>query len=150
MSQSRLERLVKRLIAAGCNRRNIAIQGTCCDGNDDIVRLAQEGGDWTMRYWERGQASEETFRSSNFDEALKKYESYVMSIEHWHMVAFTRDAGAVERVRQQLFDIGIKAKENNIPYFNTENDYVFRLFVVGSQIFEVEEKFGTRVIINEG
>lgn len=149
MSLDKLRSLHQRLLLAGCNNRYIAIEGVI-SGNDDVFRLSLQDKVWNIGYWERGKQRHTEYESRDIDDAIKRYEHKIMSIQHTHFIAVTRDERKILRIQADLQKHEIQYTRNDIPNFNGPKDHMYRLYVIGKDIFEVERIFGKREFVREG
>jgi hypothetical protein len=132
-----LKELYNRLIAEGCNR--FYIDGIGGPHNDDVECLGFQNGEWLVYYTERGQVGHVLFRSDDQQKAIDYYYRHVMSMEHWHLAVMTRSKEVVNEVRKKLEKRLIKTIQNDIPSYSKQGDVVFRLFVTGKDVFQLDK-----------
>lgn len=132
-----LQELHDQLLAEGCNRFYIA--GVGGPVSDDVVCLGLHNGNWEVFYVERGQSSKPIFSTTDEQEAINFYCRYVMSLEHRHLIVFTRSAQVLDAYKTLMGNQGIKTIQNDIPHFAAVSDRIFRLFVVNKDIFRAKE-----------
>ncbi|MEL1244799.1 hypothetical protein AAEO56_11045 [Flavobacterium sp. DGU11] len=134
-----LKELHDKLVAEGCNR--FCIEGIGQQSDDDVEQLGLNDGKWEVRYFERGRAEKTLFSTADKDEAIRYYYNYIMKIEHWHIIAFTRSFDIFNAHKEKLEAAGIKTIQNDIPYYAGPEDRVYRLFVTNKDIFKAREIF---------
>ncbi|AWH84709.1 hypothetical protein HYN59_06055 [Flavobacterium album] len=142
-----LKELHDKLVSEGCNR--FCIEGIGRQEFDDIERLEMNDGRWEVRYYERGQAGETLFSTADMDEAIKYYYNYVMSIQHRHLIAFSRSQSIVAKYKARLEAHGITTVEYTIPNYSAADDPVYGLVVINKDIFKARELFGTVPYIDD-
>lgn len=133
-----LGELYNKFIEEGCNR--FYIDGIGGPQPDDVECLGLNNGKWEVYYIERGQKSNPIFSTIDKDEAIKFYYDYIMKIEHWHIVAFTRSLNILNSYKNELEKYGVRTIQNDIPDYNITGDRVYRLFVTNKDIFIAKEK----------
>ncbi len=129
-----LNELYDQLIAEGCVR--FCIEGIGAQSYDDMERLEMKAGQWQVNYYERGQVVETLFSGPDKQEAIRFYYDYVMKIQHWHLVVFTRSLAVFNWHKDILENLGIGTIQNDIE---EEHDYKYRLFVTNKDIFNAKE-----------
>lgn len=134
-----LRELYNKMISEGFNR--FYIEGIGGPVFDDVECLGKIGSEWAVYYVERGQKSNPMFTSNSQDEAVDYYYKRVASIEHWHMIVFTRSKSLMEERRKTLENQNIRVIQNDIPHYSKTDDRVYRLFVVNKDIFKAKELF---------
>jgi hypothetical protein len=132
-----LQALHDELIAAGCNR--FYIVGIGGPQSDDVECLSVENGEWVVYYTERGQASKPLFSTPDKQKAIQFYYQHILSLEHWHLITFTRSSEIMTSRKQELQAAGIGTIQNDIPSYNRAGDHVFRLFVINKDIFKARQ-----------
>lgn len=134
-----LNDLHNKFLAEGFNRFFIEGIGGPCP--DDVEVLGKIGPEWAVYYVERGQKSKPLFSSTSLALAIEFYYNHIASIEHWHLIAFTRSKTIVEARRAQLENLNIRVIQNDIPHYSKSGDCVYRLFVVNKDIFKANDLF---------
>ncbi len=132
-----LRELYDKLISEGCN--HFYIDGVGGPHSDDVEHLGETDGVWEVYYTERGVKSDPLFSTRDKDVAIKYYLDHVLSIEHWHLVAFTRSSEILDSYRHQLEAAGLRTIQNDIPSYAVRGDRVLRLFVTNKDIFRARE-----------
>ncbi len=142
-----LQELYNKMISEGFNRFYIeGIGGPVCD---DVECLGQNGQEWAVYYIERGQKSSPRFTTNSQVEAMDYYYKHVASIEHWHMILFTRSKSLMELRRTELENQNIRVIQNDIPHYSKTGDRIYRLFVVNKDIFRATELFDVIPLYDE-
>ena len=128
----------KKLIAEGCSTQNFTI------GNhgSDVYCLCNKNGMWSVFYTERGIDHPPIFSSISEEEACKFFYSYIIKMEHWHIVGFYKDNNLAKAMESKLSNLGIRFIRNDIPAYHAQNDPRYRIFVVGKDIFKFKDAFG--------
>ncbi len=142
-----LKELYDKFIAEGCNR--FCIEGIGGQRFDDIERLEMNNGTWEVNYYERGRARDTLFSSVDKQEAIHFYDDFVMKIQHWHLVAFTRSFDVFNAYRATLESHGIRTIQNDIPDYASTNDHIYRLIVINKDIFRAKELFEKLPYVDE-
>ena len=142
-----LNELHDNLISEGCNR--FYIDGIGGPQSDDVERLGLTNGNWEVYYIERGKRSVAFFSTTDKDEAISFYYDYVMKIEHWHIVVFSRSIEIFNYYKKELEQYGIRTIQNDIPAYQRSGDHVYRLFVTNKDIFTAKEKLENIPYIDE-
>ncbi|MGX7688158.1 hypothetical protein ACWA1C_13425 [Flectobacillus roseus] len=133
-----LKELYNKFINDGYN--NFYIDGIGGPRPDDVHCLGFDNQIWTVYYIERGQKSNPIFSTNDKDAAIKFYSDVVSTIEHWHLIAFTRSTQILSDYKQTLEKMNVKTIQNDIPDFSKSGDRVYRLFVVNRDIFVAKEQ----------
>jgi hypothetical protein len=143
-----LNGLYNQLLTAGCNR--FYIDGVGGPQHDDVDCLGCNQGVWEVYYMERGHASPPFFSTPHLQEAIDYYYQHIMSIEHWHLVTFTRSFQLKENRKIQLQQAGIPIIENNIPNYAQPGDLVYRQFITNEHIFKAKQLLIVVPYMDEG
>lgn len=137
-----LQKLHDKLIAEGCSTSNFHIEGIGPLGSD-VFCLGEEFGVWEVFYSERGTKGEVLFSNPIKERAIQFFYDYILRIDHWHLITFTRSEELFHTYKKRLSDAGIKTIQNDIPHYSHHEDRIYRLFVVNKDIFKARKIFGT-------
>jgi uncharacterized C2H2 Zn-finger protein len=96
---------------------------------------------WKIYYTERGMKGEIFFSSNDIDDVMKYYKEYILKMDHWHLIVFTRSKEIINNYKKVLEENKIRIIQNDIPSYKSSGDRVFRLFVINKDIFKVKELF---------
>ncbi|RZJ70108.1 hypothetical protein [Flavobacterium sp.] len=135
----KLQDLHNELISKGCNL--FFIDGIGGPIDSDVEHLGFFDPNWEVYYSERGQKGKVFLSTPDISEAIAFYRKHILSIEHWHLIAFTRSADVLEKYRFGLEKVRIKTIQNDLPDYSQRNDRIYRLFVVNKSIFEALRLF---------
>jgi hypothetical protein len=136
-----LQALYDKFISKGCNR--FYIDGVGGPQSDDVECFGENNGQWEIYYIERGQKSKPLFSCTDKTEAIAYYYKHVLSLEHRHLIAFTRSNEIMASKKRALESFGIRTIQNDIPHYRTIGDRIFRLFVNNQDIFKATEILNT-------
>jgi hypothetical protein len=139
----KLKTLYNELLMEGCNKFYIRDVGGGYSSPDGIDMLDYIDNKWCVYYTERGLKHKPIFSSESLDDAIAFYRNHILSIQHWHLIVFSRSKKTIEYYKNKISAEGIEVRQNDIPHYSQVNDRVFRLFVLNKDIFRVREIFQT-------
>lgn len=137
-----LQQLEDDLLEAGCNLGNFVIGYPKGRIVDDAFRLAERDGVWTIAYTERGTDAEPEFTSTDRDAACRRFYELLTSQQHWHLVGRFRKHGDAGRLEQRLLQMGLQPIRNDLPPSVLPGGAIFRVFVLGREVFAARAAFG--------
>ena len=144
----KISELRAKLITAGCDADRFAIgdeSGDCsdCVAKDDAYCLVKRGGTWSVVYVQRGRIDDTPlFATESADEACEYFYAFMTRHIHRHLVAFLKDERRVTELEAALRKADLDTVRNDIPAYNGPDDPRYRLFVVGTDVFEARKILG--------
>ena len=140
-----IQELEKRLEEEACSRAHYSIGVR----DSDVFCLENQNGTWRMFYTERGLDQDAIFESQSEEEACDFFFKYMTTrIRHDHLAGYFISVEKAEALAATLKEHGIESYRNDIPYHGWE-DPRFRVFVIGKDIFKVQELFENLPIRDE-
>ena len=130
------ESLKKRLKDEGYSESYYSVR---CRNNDTFA-LDQFDGEWWVFYTERGIVSDPEFRSESEEAACAYLWEKMQHIRQDHLVGWFTDLTHAQEFSRALTWRGLKNHINHIPR-PVLPQTVYRVFVYGKAIFEVQRDF---------
>lgn len=94
---------------------------------------------WIVYFIERGEENSPMFSNEDTKKAFNFFYDFLVSKEHWHIVAFTRSSDIFNFHKNKLEECGVITIQNDFENYKTQNDHVYRLFVKNKDIFKAKK-----------
>ena len=128
------ETLKQRLEEAGYSKSHYSIG----ERGDDTFCLEYVDGAWQVFYTERGVLGEVFFRSESEEAACAFLWEKMQGIRHDHLVGYFTNLGEAQACAGALTRLGLA---NHIDHLPITRPPLFRVFVYGRDLFEVQKYF---------